>query len=80
MNTRSVLRAALLGGGAYVCSLLILLLLGVTLGLNEYLVVAATVIVLMPIVTAVVRALRRRQHPHPVTGDSASRNDQSSWS
>lgn len=74
MNTRKILRGALLGAGAYVSSLLILLLLGVTLGLNEYLVVAATVIVFLPIVTGLMRRLRKWQASHRVAADPASLN------
>ncbi|KJQ55888.1 hypothetical protein RS85_00262 [Microbacterium sp. SA39] len=75
MNTKRVLRAAMLGVGAYVSSLLLLLVLGVTLGLNEYLVVAVTVIVFMPLVTGVFRAVRKRRSPVLANGDPISANE-----
>lgn len=71
MNARKFLRSALFGTAAYVSSLLILLLLGVTLGLNEYLVVAATVLVCLPIATVLMRRLRDREASRPAAVDPA---------
>lgn len=53
-------RSALLTLAVYLVSLAVLLLLGVTLGLNEYLVVAVTVVIALPVVMAVIRSSRKR--------------------
>ncbi|WP_102192370.1 hypothetical protein [Microbacterium aurantiacum] len=57
MNARKVLKSALLAGAAYVIVLLILLALGVPLGLNEFLVCAAAVIIGMTVFTFVFRRI-----------------------
>lgn len=55
MNVRTVAKSALLAGAAYVSVLLVLLLLGVKLGLNEFLVCAVVVLAGMTVFSLVFR-------------------------